>query len=214
MNELALWAWWATPENLGRLVINVLAVAGGALVGGLASGMLLQLIVRLTTAGKVPNWVLQVVRILGATALAWLVALFVFNDGSGSGNGPGGGTGTAKEGGGNPSTATTRGETTRSHGSESSEKEVVTVRVQVLLDRQNNATVFRPEGQPDRFGLEGIEKYVKERQRWSPLVRHLELVIWTNSPDRESGDVKSLLSWARREGLETSIDTPPGSAPE
>jgi hypothetical protein len=220
MTVAALWAFgWATPDNLGELVVKVLAVAGGVLVGGLGSGLLLQLLVRMTTALRVPKWVVQVVRVLGAVAGGWIVALFVFGSGTGTGMGWGGGTGTGKEGTG-PGTgvgASAReepatGDTAPERGTARTTPEK-TLRVEVLVDRRENTTAFRPEGQAELLGLDGLEKYVRTRREQNPALRRLELVLYLNSPDRDSGPVKELLAWARREGLETSIDTPAVNAP-
>jgi hypothetical protein len=210
MTAAALWAFgWATPDNFGELVVKVLAVAGGVLVGGLGSGLLLQLLVRMTTAARVPKWMVQVVRVLGAVAGGWIVALFVFGSGTGTGKeGTGAGTGveaSAREEPGTRETAPERG-TARAAADK-------TLRVDVLVNRRDNVTGFRPEGQTDLLGLDGLEKYVRTRREQAPALRRLELVIYLNSPDRDSGPVKELLAWARREGLETGIDTPAVNAP-
>jgi hypothetical protein len=220
MMAAALWVFgWATPDNLGELVVKVLAVAGGVLVGGLGSGLLLQLLVRMTTAARVPKWMVQVVRVLGAVAGGWIVALFVFGSGTGTGWGWGGGTGTGKEGTG-PGTGAEASareepglrETAPELGTARAAADK-TLRVEVLVNRRDNTTAFRPEGQTDLLELDGLEKYVRTRGEKAPALRRLELVIYLNSPDRDSGPVKELLAWARREGLETGIDTPAVDAP-
>jgi hypothetical protein len=216
-----------SPDNLGELVVKVLAVAGGALVGGLGSGLLVQLLVRLTTTARVPKRVLQVVRILGAIALGWLVALFLFGTGTGTGGGlgwfgggggGGGGTGTGKEGPGTSARAESTGrevpvpvETGRAPSTPAESARML--RVDVLIDRRNNATVFRPEGRQDVLDLAGLKGYLQKRRAQAPTLQRLELVIYLNSPDRDSGPVKDLLAWAGREGLETSIATPATNAP-
>jgi hypothetical protein len=215
-------ASWVSPDNLGEFVVKVLAVAGGALIGGLGSGLVLQLLVRMTTTMKVPKSILQVVRVLGAIALAGAVALFLFGKGGGTGGGlgwfaggAGNGTGTGREG--TPPEATGREtpaprDTGRDHtnGAESAR----TLRVEVLVDRRNNATAFRAEGKQELLGLPELEKYVRGRREQAPALQRLALVIYLNSPDRDSGPVKELLAWARREGLEMSIDTPATNAPQ
>ena len=220
MSALSLAAFgWATPDNLGELVVKVLAVAGGVLVGGIGSGLLLQLLVRLTTAARVPKRVLQVVRVLGAIVGGWIVALFVFGSGTGTGMGWGGGTGTGKEGPGRGTGVETSAreepgprDTAPDRGTARAAPER-TLRVDVLIDRRDNTTAFRPEGQRELLSLDDLEKSIRTRREQEPALQRLELVIYLNSPDRDSGPVKELLAWARRAGLETSIATPAENAP-
>ncbi len=212
-----LWAGVVGPDNLGEVVIKVLAVAGGVLVGAVGSGLLLQLLVRLTTTGRVPKGVLRVVRVLGAVAGGLLVALFVFNSGGGPGGGGWGWFGGGAGSGGTAKVTTapegpTARETVREERTTGREA-AGTVRVEVLIDRKDNATAFRPDGKPELLSLADLEKYVRGRREEPAPPRRLELVIYPNSPDRDSGPVKELLAWARREGLETSIDTPSTPAP-
>jgi hypothetical protein len=212
-----LWAQgWATPENLGYVVIKVLAVAGGVLVGAVVSGLLLQLLVRLTTTARPPRWALRVVRVLGGVILGWLVFLFVFGYSGGTGGGffGGGGPGTGK-GGGAGTTAKT--ETTGKETVQSTEREKASkgssLRVEVLVDPRSNAPGFRVEGRQGLLSLAELQSLVKHRQQEGPGVKRLEIVLYRNSPDRDSGPVKELLTWCNREGLETSIDTPAVDAP-
>jgi hypothetical protein len=222
MTAPPLWVFgWATPDNLGDWVVKLLAVAGGVLVGGVGSGLLLQLLVRLTTAGRVPKWILQVVRVLGAVIGGWIVAMFVFGSGTGTGMGwgGGGGTGTGPEGTGRGTGAEPRAreepgpqETAPERGTARAAPDR-TLRVDGLVDRRNNTTAFRLQGQQDLLSLDDLEKYVRSRREQAPALQRLELVLYRNSPDRDSGPVKELLAWAQREGLETSIDTPATNAP-
>jgi hypothetical protein len=224
MNALGLLgAGGLSPDNLGEVVIKGLAVAGGVLVGAIGSGLLVQLLVRLTTTARVPKRVLQVVRVLGAAAGGLAVALFVFNSGGGPGGGGwgwfgGGGGGTGREG----TVAAPAGPTARETpapaetGREprgTAREEVGTLRVEVLVDRRDNATAFRPEGSRELLRLADLEKQLRFRRAQATPLRRLELVIYLDSPDRDSGAVKELLGWARREGLETSIATPATNAP-
>jgi hypothetical protein len=211
----------APDKELGELIIRALAVAGAALVGGLASGLLLQVLVRMTTTARVPKGVLRVTRILGAVALALAAALFLFNQGSGLGGGGWGWFGAGPGSGGGGPTAPAESTARETPAPRDTGREPGTapagpgriLRVEVLVDRRNPATAFRPEGRSDLLSLADLEKYVAGRQAQAPGLQRLELVLYLNSPDRDSGPVKELLAWARREGLETSIDTPSTNAP-
>jgi hypothetical protein len=213
----------ASPESqLGQTVVRILAVAGGALVGGLGSGLLLQLLVRLTTAGKTPKWAVQFVRVLGAIAGAWLVYLFLFGGsgggGSGSGwwpGGSGGGLGTGKEGT-EPGSTAREGPTTRETGREhvSPLSKASTLRVEVLGDsRVEKAHFYRPEGEGPLLNLEDVKKRVERRREQAPPLQKIEIVLYENSPDQDTAVVKELESWARQRGLATSIENAPGKAP-
>ncbi len=204
---------WASPENLGYVIIKVLAVAGGVLVGAVGSGLLLQLLVRFATTARAPRWAVRVVRVLGGIIVGWLVFLFVFGYSGGSGGGlfGGGGPGTAKGGG---AGTTARAETTAKEAAASTEGRKAdkerTLRVEVLVDPRANAPGFRVEGRQGLLSLAELQSFVKQQ---SPGVKRLEIVLYRNSPDRDSGPVKELLAWCGREGIETSTDTPAVDAP-
>src|SRR5262245_7662100 len=97
--------------DIGMLLLKWLAVIGGAALGGLLSGLLLQLLGRALFHRAIPKPALKLVRLLGAVALGLLVWFWVFGAGGmgglgGSGgfwpfgakSGPGSGTGTSAEG--------------------------------------------------------------------------------------------------------------------
>ena len=84
--------------DLGMHVIKWLAVAGGAAVGWLASGLLLRLLVRLSLRRSVPRKALLPVRTLGALALGLAVWIWVSSPG-GLGPGLGGWLGLGGSGG-------------------------------------------------------------------------------------------------------------------
>jgi hypothetical protein len=218
MNALPVWgAGWVSPENLGVAVIKVLAVAGGALVGGLLTGLTVQLLARLLTASRVPARLLRVMRLAGGVTGAVIVAVFIFGTGSGTGGGfgwfaGGGGTGpgTAREG----TTTARQALTGTAPGPRTTARDRThTLRVEVLVDRRDNRTVFRPEGTTELLSLRKVEDYVRQRREREPALDRLELVIYLNSPDRDSGPVKELRDWARRERLATSDDEPRTNAP-
>src|SRR5215471_15222573 len=91
--------------DLGMLVLKGLAVAGGAAVGWLGSGLLLRLLVRLSLQRAVPQKMLLPVRALGAVALGLAVWVWVSSSGGG-GPGRGGWFGFGG-GGGQPSAVNT-----------------------------------------------------------------------------------------------------------
>src|SRR5258708_13951000 len=72
-------------------LVRILAIVGGAAVGGFVTGFLTQAIVRGYTGQKVPRWVVWTLRILGGVAMGWLVYLIVYGHGGSLFGGFGGG---------------------------------------------------------------------------------------------------------------------------
>jgi len=83
-------------------VVSILAVAGGGALGGLLVGWITQIGARSLTTRPMPRGPLNIVRLLGAIAAGWLVALLLLpalGPGLGPGKGPGpGGDGTEPSG--------------------------------------------------------------------------------------------------------------------
>jgi len=88
----ALFALDLPPNEIGTWVVRILAIAGGGAIGGLLVGWLTQVICRLLTTKAVPRGPLNIVRLLGAIAAGWLVALLMVPGlgglGGGGGKGP------------------------------------------------------------------------------------------------------------------------------
>jgi hypothetical protein len=72
----------AHPERL-------LAIVGGAAIGGFGLAWLVQMAVRGWTRQEVPRWAVMTLRVGGGVVAGWLVALMLYH-GSGSGGGGGG----------------------------------------------------------------------------------------------------------------------------
>src|SRR5262249_27246777 len=89
MINVTLWA--VAPQEGMNIVLKVLAVIGGAVLGGLLIGAVGNLLVRALTTRKMPVWGTQTVRVVGAVATGWLVALLVFGGGGDRVGGSGGG---------------------------------------------------------------------------------------------------------------------------
>src|SRR4051794_23306288 len=81
-----------TPSEGMSLALKVLAVIGGAAVGGLLIGALGGTFVRLLTTRQMPVWGKRTLRVVGGVATGWLVAFLIFHSGSGGWGfgGPGG----------------------------------------------------------------------------------------------------------------------------
>jgi hypothetical protein len=79
--------------NLGQLVVNWLAIVGGAAVGGLGTGWLVKLLARVVGHRPVPPRALTLLRLLGGTAAGLVVYMLVFGTGGGGFGFGGGGWG-------------------------------------------------------------------------------------------------------------------------
>jgi hypothetical protein len=84
-------------DQVARFFLNLLAVAGGFLLGYALTGVAVWAIDRWFTGGKMPIGVYRVARMIGGIALAVLVALLLFGGGFGPGTGPGAGPGDTTE---------------------------------------------------------------------------------------------------------------------
>src|SRR5690349_3859821 len=71
-------------------LVKILAVVGGGVLGGLAMGLLAQLLTRAFTTKKLPPWPVFTVRLLGGVICGWLVALWLFGGGGAGIGGTGG----------------------------------------------------------------------------------------------------------------------------
>jgi hypothetical protein len=223
MNTLFLVAdFWANPENLGQLVVKVLAVAGGVLVGGLGLGLLAQVLARTLYGGGVPKWLLQAIRVLGAIAGGWTVALFVFGSGSGVGlgfGGGGGGPGTGKEGGsGGPTPGVTSKEETppadtRRESSSGDSEAGGTLRIEVLGEGVKEGHFYRLEGEMKARTLEELKDAVERARQEKPGLKKVEIVLYENSPDRDRPAVTELQRWAKQKELTPTVADAKGKAP-
>ena len=204
-----LWAWSLESLGGGALPVKVLAVLGGAVLGGLALGMIGQMLTRLLTAHTLPRWPLFAVRLGGAVVAGWLVWTLFGVGGWGLG-GPGGG-GVGQPGGGE------RKEGTKPRGRGTSEKPELSkeaepppadvFRVEVLGNEPLRA-VGGPKaklalryrvGWPDRphyYSLEEVKERILRRIKEDPPLRGIEIVVYEDSPAPDGPAVSQLRTWA------------------
>jgi hypothetical protein len=213
---------WANPENLGQLVVKVLAVAGGVLVGGFGLGLLVQLLARSLYGGGIPKWLLKTLRVVGAIAGGWTVALFVFGSGSGGGlgfGGGGGGPGTAREGGspGGAPAVTSKADTppadTRREGGSGGSDVGGTLRIEVLGEGVKDSRFYRLAGETKALNLEELAAAVERVRQEKSTLQKVEIVLYENSPDRDRPAVTQLQTWAKQKDLTPSIADAKGKAP-
>jgi hypothetical protein len=189
-------------------IVRGLAVVGGAVLGGLVVGLLAQLITKAFTGQKVPRWPLFILRLLGAIAAGWLVALFVFGGGGSGLGGLGGwglGSGPGKGDGATPTTRVKPGEGEgKKDGGPGPVAAGETLRIEVLgeeplkkleVSASRCYRIDRGDG-PQLVTFNEVKDAVKKRQQRSPPLRHIEVVVYKDSPDKDGGLVSRLKNWA------------------
>jgi hypothetical protein len=218
---------WLNPQNLGSFVVNILAVCGGFLVGYILMYYGLPWLLKMATARliQVPRWLRQILSLLAGVIVAWLVSLLVFGTGGsgwwpGGGGGSGnGGLGTGKEGGGPTTrdTAPSKG-TGSTNGGRPPEVED-TLRVEVLNyageQRILDTRLYRIAGEKELKTMQEIEELVSRRTRDGEpgRLKRLEIVIYLNSPDKDTQHVRDLDNLAKSKGLTTVLTQPPTKSP-
>jgi hypothetical protein len=199
-------------------LIRILAIVGGAAVGGFVTGFLTQAIVRGYTGQQVPPWVVWTLRVLGAAALGYLVYLVVYSQGNGLFGGFGGG-GEGKDGGGKGGprettpvvTAPKDGKPGDKDSSISAVSKKETLHIQVLGDEPLQKLVkanriksadpercFRVEEDDTETmrTLDEVKKYIRQRLAEEPPLKRIELVLYKDSPQENAGPVSALKKYA------------------
>jgi hypothetical protein len=189
-------------------VVRLLAVVGGAAIGGFVTGFLTQAIVRGYTGQHVPRWVLWTLRILGAVAMGWLVYLLVLGHG-GPLWGSGGGGGNGKDGGGPGETRPAL--TVPKDGTGTQGEQGSVLRIAVLGDEPLRKLADAGKiksADPDRSyhisddepanlrTLKEVEQYVLQRVKREPPLKRIEIVLYKDSPQKRVPRVAELMKWA------------------
>jgi hypothetical protein len=199
-------------ENVGQWVVGVLAVLGGAALGGLGVGLLAQFCARTLTLKPLPPIALRVLRLLGAVVVGWAVFLLVFGTGHfGFGRGGGLGFGGGPEG--NPST----GSTQKAGGNGNSREPAPSddaLRIEVLGDpRVAKDHFYRVEGDAELHTLVEVRKRIDARRKQDPSLRRLNIVVYKNSPDPLKAQVTDLKALAHDFELGVAVYEPDREAP-
>jgi hypothetical protein len=190
------------------VVVKILAVVGGGVVGGVAVGLLAQLLMRAFTVGKLSRWPILIVRLLGGVVCAWLLVLWLFGGGGSGIGGLGGwgfGSGTGKGEGDKPSEADHKDNDGKKNDGDKKTPEGATLRIEVLGDdalsepdkKDNRRYRLETKEGPQLLTLADIQKTMKQRQQEQPPLRRLEIVLYKDSPDERVAVVSQLVSWGR-----------------
>jgi len=202
-------------DAIGQWVLRILAVVGGAAIGGFAVGLVTQGLSRLLTTRPVPRMPLLIVRLLGAVVCGWVVFLLVFGGGLGGlgggggwslfggGGGPGGGSGKESR----PQATGHSGGTGRDSG-KATPGEGRTLQVEVLPEYPAAYRVQTPGG-PRTFKFDDLTDYLLQQKKAPPPLTGIE--VSEESSDPNAPAVTRLTKWARDNQL--NVVTPPHRAP-
>ena len=181
--------------------LKVVAVAGGALVGGLTTRITLAVVTRLVLEKALPRPVRWPLQLLGAAAVGWGV-WWAFGFGGGLGLGGGFGPG-------GPAEAPTEARSLLSEKSEDKDLpppvEQQTLHI-VLLggDRVQQARFYRIEGEQQIRSLAEL----KEAIRTGPSLKGIEMIIFPESVAQDHPAVRELEKWAKENNLAVSFTFP------
>jgi hypothetical protein len=208
--EPVTFAWMgADYDQVGKTLVNVLAVAGGGLIGALGSWIGTHVLTRLMYAGSPPKWVGRGVGGAGGVIGGWIVYALLFATGGGPGPGPGMGPGQGGQPGLGGTTAPARTEPDagpRQTGKQPPDSgAAVKVTVVTGTDKRN----YKLPDEPGPVTLGEATKRVGEK----PDLKRLEIVLYDDSPDRDTEAVRDLQTWAKARGLTVSVTDVPGKAP-
>ena len=194
---------FASPaENIGQLVIGILAVAGAFLIGHVLTWLFFGGIARFLFKRSMPLGVMKFLRLLGGAALAILVATFVFGAG-----GMGWGPGNAHKG--------DIGVGDQKKDQEEAKKEVVRPKIEDIQPKDDDGlgvsvTILGGDASEGRYYLleedvtprtfteitYGIQEVKKNSAK--PLNR-VKILVYKDSSARDSAVVKNLEKWATDE---------------
>jgi hypothetical protein len=210
---------------------KLLAIVGGAALGGFSLAFLVQLFVRGWTGQQMPRWVTMTLRATGGLLSGWLVALWMFAGGGGGMGGPGGfGFGTGTHSGNDNASVKAKDKEETVRKEDDLTREVQTLYVEVLgektlkeldegrFDPLRCYRIETPKG-PRLMTLKEVVDYLKQRLTEKPTLKAVTIVLYKDSPSRWVKRVKDLedevgvLTPADGERLSVGYEQPKKNAP-
>lgn len=203
--------------DIGLILLKWLAVIGGAALGGLLCGLIVQLLGRALFHRALPKPALKVIRLLGGLALGLLVWLWVFGEGGMGGMGGSGGYWPfgAKGGSGIATIveATTKQKTSATAPSSARPD---FLRVEMLGgDRyKGDERFYLIEGEKTPRTLSELTEALQALRDKKPNLKKLEIVIYDKGSVAEGHEaVRALQQRARDLDFEVAIFKPGRDAP-
>src|SRR5260370_13000500 len=195
-----------------QMALRVVAVTGGAVIGGLASGMLFSLIARIAFKERPPRSMKRFVQFLGAIALglaAWKMPLGFGGSGDGLGGlGFGGSeTGTATNNTGEGEKVQTENKAVRSEKPPTSRSDGNTLRIEMLGGPGlESGRLYLLEGERESKTLAEVRKAIQVRQQQKePPLKGIEIIIKEHSVARNHAAVSDLEEWAGQNALTVTL---------
>jgi len=193
------------PNDIGFLIVKLLACAGGALIGMVLTGVLGRVFFRFIGMRSPPRPVTLFLRIAGWVGGAFATAWLLFHGTGGWGLG-GSGSGESA------------GENAISKSAAESKKQPPTagptIRVTMLGGgRVKNGAFYLIEGNPAPRPLAGVQEAIQRLRDQPTLPVGLEIQVYADSVARQHPAVVDLESWAESIGLRVSVVTLPRELP-
>ena len=209
---------------------EILAIAGGAAVGALGSGLLAQLLSRWLTTKKLPHFPTMATRGVGGVVFGLLTAMWVWQGGSWGPGGPGGPGSPGAPGVGDIKTDDKNSDKASPEPPKTLDKPAVedgpsvpaenVLRIKVLTDEALNARAGDQAVQAHRFyvlegdkeakdplALNDVRTVIEARMAGKPPLLQLDVVL---PPDNvNTGRVRFLLDLADKKGLKVKKEWPP-----
>jgi hypothetical protein len=189
-----------TPQEVFGVGVKVLAVLGGALIGGVVAGWLGKFVLRFVTKKPMPPFLLGIVRLAGAVGGGWLVFLFVFG-GGGSGVGGEGGTSTGNR---NKDAAEQSKDEKQKDADKKKDKEGATPEKSKTIEvtllgpelAESVERCYRIEGDPSRkmYTLKELTELIVERLKDTPGLKVI-LNRYKDSPTDKTQAYDNLYNW-------------------
>lgn len=201
-------------ENVGHVVVGVLAVGGAFLAGSFLTWFFLGGIARIIFRRSIPPGIMKLLRIVGGLTLAFAVATFVFGDG-----GWGLGTGNEKKG-------DTGAGVPEKKDPEKKIEPIPAKKEDPLKNKENDGpleesvkvVILGGDATEERFYLfqndrtprtlnEIRQLILDQREKSIRPLKMVDIYVYKNSADRNGTVVKRLETWAREERF--GISFPP-----
>jgi hypothetical protein len=201
-------------DQVGQIVVKVLAVAGGAAVGGLLTGAMVGVTIRKLLRRKQPPATRTFFRLLGGVAGGLAAGVLLFT-GLGGGGGWFGGAGPGDSKGDLTSTPAPHADVPTARAPETTNPPAPPPLRVVMLggDLVRNGAAYRIEGERQPRTLADLKQVIEARTAAAPPAKALEILVYDNSVARGSVPVEDLDRWARQSGLTVTVVTKPGDIP-
>lgn len=201
-------------SDFGLLIVQLLAVVGGAAIGAVGCGLFLKVTARVVVRQKnVPRPVMRATHALGGLAAGLLVWAWVFSvGGQGGMGGSGGGWWPFGQGGGKGSAVAKQPADKDATPQKKTEPPTEPPRtgsdvVQVMMlggTRVRDQRFYVLDHEAPRTWDE-LRQALAERKKQNPQLRDIQVVIYKDSVDRDNPAVTELTRWAKENGFTPSV---------